>query len=79
MWSNTGVRVLYVGGNYNANDSYGVFYFNANNDATNSNGNLGSRHLVYNPFIARVSGQRPGIAAAHTVALAKNSTVQDGV
>ena len=48
MNSNTGVNVLYVGGNYNANANYGMFYFNANNGATNTNGNLGSRHLVYN-------------------------------
>jgi hypothetical protein len=45
--SNTGVNVLYVGGNYNANGNFGMFYFNANNDASNTNGNLGSRHLVY--------------------------------
>ncbi|MBR6889521.1 MAG: hypothetical protein IKN05_00870 [Clostridia bacterium] len=48
MNSNSGTYVLYVGGNYNANDNYGAFYFNANNSATNANGNIGSRHLVYN-------------------------------
>lgn len=48
MNSNTGTYVLYVGGNYNTNANYGMFYFNANNDATNANANIGSRHLVYN-------------------------------
>lgn len=40
------VRVLYAGGNYNSNDNYGLFYTNANNNATNNNGSLGSRLLV---------------------------------
>ena len=44
--SNTGIKAAYVGGNYNDNDNYGFFYLNANNDASNTNGNLGSRHLV---------------------------------
>ena len=35
----------YVGGNYNDNANYGFFYFNANNSASNTNGNLGSRNL----------------------------------
>lgn len=37
---------LYVGGNYNSNDNYGFFYTNANNQASNTNANIGSRHLV---------------------------------
>lgn len=37
---------LYVGGNYNSNTNYGLFYFNANNSASNTNANIGSRHLV---------------------------------
>ena len=41
---------LYVGGNYNSNTNYGLFYFNANNTASNTNANLGSRHLVPNPL-----------------------------
>ena len=41
--SNSGVRVLNVGGNYNANANYGFFYFNANNNASNANSNIGSR------------------------------------
>ena len=40
--SNTDVKVLNVGGNYNDNDNYGFFYFNANNNASNTNANLGS-------------------------------------
>lgn len=44
--SNTDVKVLRVGGNYNSNDNYGFFYFNANNNASNTNANIGSRHLV---------------------------------
>lgn len=35
----------YVGGNYNDNANYGLFYLNANNAASNQNGNLGSRLL----------------------------------
>ena len=31
--------------NYNANANYGLFYFNANNAASNTNANLGSRNL----------------------------------
>lgn len=37
--SNTGTRVARVGGNYNSNDNYGMFYLNANNNASNTNGN----------------------------------------
>lgn len=48
MNSNTGVRVLNCGGNWNDNDNYGAFYFNANNSATNANANIGSR-LIYIP------------------------------
>ena len=44
--SNTGFKAVRVGGNYNDNDNYGFFYVNANNDASNTNGNLGSRPLV---------------------------------
>ena len=36
--------VLYVGGNYNQNPNYGLFYLNGNNAATNKNANRGSRH-----------------------------------
>lgn len=39
--------VLHVGGNYNHNQNYGLFYLNGNNSASNSNGNIGSRILVY--------------------------------
>lgn len=48
VWSSTGVRVLCVGGGYNADVSYGVFFFYAYNDATYSYGFLGSR-LLYQP------------------------------
>lgn len=44
--SNSNTNALYVGGNYNSNDNYGFWYFNANNDASNTNDNVGSRHLV---------------------------------
>lgn len=56
--SNTGDRALYVGGNYNSNDNYGFFYFNANNNASNTNGNLGSRHLVFPRTRAQVRPYR---------------------
>lgn len=41
----------YVGGNYNANPNHGLFYLNANNAASNTNGNLGSRLLVWTPAL----------------------------
>lgn len=44
--SNTDTYVARVGGNYNDNDNYGFFYVNANNTASNTNANYGSRHLV---------------------------------
>lgn len=43
--SNSSLRPAYVGGNYNDNANYGFFYMNANNSASNTNGNLGSRNL----------------------------------
>ena len=39
-----------MGGNYNSNANYGLFYFNANNSASNTNANIGSRHLVSKPI-----------------------------
>lgn len=48
---NSGWRVLYVGGNWNNGSNAGLFYFNANNDSSNSNSNIGARLLVYSPFI----------------------------
>ena len=56
--SNTSTYALNVGGNYNSNDNYGFFYFNANNTASNTNANLGSRHLVFSCVIAQVSPYR---------------------
>jgi len=44
--SNTGWRTLNVGGNWNETGNVGLFYFNGNNTATNSNTNLGARLLV---------------------------------
>ena len=41
---NTSNPVIYVGGNYNQNGNHGLFYVNYTN-ATNANGNLGSRFL----------------------------------
>ena len=35
---------LYVGGNYNQNGNYGLFYVNYNT-ASNTSSNIGSRHL----------------------------------
>lgn len=67
--SNTGTKALYVGGNYNSNDNYGFFYFNANNDASNTNGNLGSRHLVFSPHPC----------AGKTIPLGKNLAVRTGL
>ena len=44
-YNSSGV-VLNVGGNYNQNQNYGLFYLNGNNSASNTNSNLGARHLV---------------------------------
>lgn len=43
--ADSSARPAYVGGSYNSNRNYGLFYFNANNSASNTNGNLGSRPL----------------------------------
>jgi hypothetical protein len=45
-FSSSGV-VLYFGGNYNQNQNYGLFYLNGNNSASNSNGNIGARLLLF--------------------------------
>ena len=52
--SNSGTYVAYVGGNYNDNDNYGLFYLNANNNASNTNANIGSRHLVFKSTCALI-------------------------
>ena len=44
-YNSSGV-VLYVGGNYNQNQNYGAFYLNGNYTASESNSNIGVRHLV---------------------------------
>jgi len=44
--SDSGWRALNVGGNWSNAGNAGLFYFNANNAASNSNSNLGARHLV---------------------------------
>ena len=46
--SNSGTNALYVGGNYNSNDNYGFFYFDADNSASVTDGVIGSR-LLYIP------------------------------
>lgn len=38
--------VLHAGGNYNQNQNHGPFYLNGNNSASNSNSNIGCRHLA---------------------------------
>ena len=47
VYSNTGWRVLMVGGNYGNGSNAGLFYFNANNTSSNANGNIGARLLVF--------------------------------
>ena len=44
--SNTGWRVLNVGGRYTNGLNAGLFQFNANNASSNSNANVGARLLV---------------------------------
>ena len=38
--------VLCVGGNWNNGSNAGLWYFNGNNDSSNSNSNIGLRNLV---------------------------------
>lgn len=40
-----------VGGNWNNGSNAGLFYFNANNSSSNSNGNIGARLLVFSDVI----------------------------
>ena len=44
--SNSGWRVLNVGGNWNNTSNAGLFYFNGNNSSSNTNTNIGARLLV---------------------------------
>lgn len=46
VYSDSGWCVLCVGGNYNSNANYGLMCFNALNDSSNSNDNIGARLLV---------------------------------
>ncbi len=39
-------RMVNVGGNWNNALNAGPWYFNANNDATNTNSNIGGRNLL---------------------------------
>lgn len=48
VYSDTGVRLVAVGGNYGSLDLYGVFYFDAYWNVTGTNAYLGSR-LLYQP------------------------------
>ena len=45
--SYSSLRPGYVGGNYNDNANYGLWYSNFNNSSSNTNGNLGSRLLLF--------------------------------
>lgn len=44
--------VLNVGGNWNNGSNAGVRYWNGNNDASNSNSNIGGRILIENIYVA---------------------------
>ena len=50
---NTSNPCVYVGGNYNQNGNYGLFYVNYNN-ASNANANIGARILLGSSFTAQV-------------------------
>lgn len=72
VWSDSSLYPVYVGGNYNSNPNYGLWYFNADNAASNSNANLGSRILFeYNSSSTNCAGS--------PLALAKNIAVLGGV
>lgn len=53
MWSSSGWRVLYVGGNWNNGTNAGLLYFNANNTSSNSNSNISARLLSNSIIIAQ--------------------------
>lgn len=55
---NSSWRVLKVGGNWNNGSNAGLFYFNANNDSSNSNSNTGARLLVYPSVLAQALPHR---------------------
>ena len=42
-WKNTGLRVVYVGGNLNNGANDGLVYWNCNNDVGNANWNIAAR------------------------------------
>lgn len=48
VYSSTGVLLVAVGGGYGSGDYYGVFYFSASWNVTETGGGLGSR-LLYQP------------------------------
>jgi hypothetical protein len=67
--------VLYVGGNYNQNQNYGLFYLNGNNTASDSNGSLGGRLLVEVSYSAR---RNPWARMFHTSKGVKIRHSRDG-
>ena len=70
VYSGSSLCPVYVGGNYNSNPNYGLWHFNANNSASNSNANLGSRILFK---------KRKIYCAGSSVALAKNLVSEAGI
>lgn len=56
--SNTGWRVLMVGGNYGNSSNAGLFYFNANNTSGNTSSNIGARLLDCESSIAQAFPHR---------------------
>ena len=49
---NTELRSLNVGSNYSNSSNAGLFYWNGNNEPSNSNGNIGEHAVLTLLFIA---------------------------
>lgn len=48
MNSNSGLRVTYLGSHWNNGSNADTFYWNCNNDSSNTNTNIGT-HLCFKP------------------------------
>ena len=56
-WNSSSNPIAYVGGNYNSNANFGFFYLSVYYTASETNANVGSRHLVY-CIIAQINPYR---------------------
>ena len=89
---NAGNTCVYVGGNYNQNRNYGMFYSNSNS-TSNSNDNIGARHLesslatnhdilfgtVFRAPLGEDFADRTRLSSAASYARTRNAVRQQGV